>query len=153
MCLWHQVSVLTLCPLAQPKKAVDHEFQIEPWLTELYNRTGLPSFTIECGRCRNRNRSATEMEKENQPSWCRTHQSQASFIAGRGWKSSNSSPLSVQGELFSLTFPSPETDLRFAWGRAAIRVWQLSFAVVGFVGSDIAVRNAPCLCRQIVGRT
>ena len=37
--------MLTLCPLAQPKKAVDHESQIEPWLTYWYNHAGLPSFT------------------------------------------------------------------------------------------------------------
>src|SRR5215467_735867 len=56
-------------------------------------------------RCRNRNRSATEMEKQNQRSWFRTHQRQASRLAPRGWKSRNVSPLSVEGELFSLTFP------------------------------------------------
>jgi hypothetical protein len=33
MCLKHQVSLLTLCPLGQPKKAIGHESQIELWLT------------------------------------------------------------------------------------------------------------------------
>jgi hypothetical protein len=33
MCLQHEVSLLTLCPLGQPKKAIGHEPQIEPWLT------------------------------------------------------------------------------------------------------------------------
>ena len=32
MCLRHQVSLLTLCPLGQPKKAIGQESQIEPWL-------------------------------------------------------------------------------------------------------------------------
>src|SRR5438552_19039451 len=32
-------------------------------------------------------------------------QNQASFIVDRGWKSSNSSPLPVEGEVFFLTFP------------------------------------------------
>src|SRR5262249_7575390 len=45
------------------------------------------------------------MEKENQRSWFRTHQNQASFIASRGWKSSYCSPLPVEGEIFFLTFP------------------------------------------------
>src|SRR5216683_3263197 len=29
----HEVSLLTLCPLGQPKKAIGHESQIELWLT------------------------------------------------------------------------------------------------------------------------
>jgi hypothetical protein len=33
MCLRHEVSELTLCPLGQPKKAIGHESQIELWLT------------------------------------------------------------------------------------------------------------------------
>jgi hypothetical protein len=33
MCLRHSVSLLTLCPLGQPKKAIGHESQIEVWLT------------------------------------------------------------------------------------------------------------------------
>src|SRR5881628_1099947 len=32
-------------------------------------------------------------------------QNQASFIVDQGWKSSNSSPLPVEGEVFFLTFP------------------------------------------------
>jgi hypothetical protein len=34
-----------------------------------------------------------------------THQNQASFMLVGGWKSSNCSPLPVEGEIFSLTFP------------------------------------------------
>jgi hypothetical protein len=45
------------------------------------------------------------MEKENQPRLSRAHQNQAVSIASRGWKSSNTSSLSVKGQLFSLTFP------------------------------------------------
>jgi len=30
-----EVSLLTLCPLGQPNKAVGHESQIEPWLTHI----------------------------------------------------------------------------------------------------------------------
>ena len=33
MPLKHGVSLLTLCPLGQPKKAIGHQPQIEPWLT------------------------------------------------------------------------------------------------------------------------
>src|SRR5262249_36279157 len=56
-------------------------------------------------RRRNPKRSTTEMGQENQRSCSRALQRQASFIANRGWKSSNSSPLSVGGELFPLTSP------------------------------------------------
>src|ERR1700674_2825107 len=45
------------------------------------------------------------MEKENPPRLLRAHQKHAALIASRGWKSTNSSPLSVEGEVFSLTFP------------------------------------------------
>jgi hypothetical protein len=45
------------------------------------------------------------MEKENPPRLSGAHQKHAAFIASRGWKSRNSSPLSVEGEVFSLTFP------------------------------------------------
>ena len=38
VCLRHEVSLLTLCPLGQPKKAIGHESQIEPWLTPKRNR-------------------------------------------------------------------------------------------------------------------
>jgi hypothetical protein len=33
------------------------------------------------------------------------HQKPASFIAARGWKPRKVSPLPVEGEIFSLTFP------------------------------------------------
>jgi hypothetical protein len=69
-----------------------------------YNRLGLQRFKIEWRR-RHRNQSATEMEKEKSTKLVKAHQSQASFIASRGWKSSNSSLLPVVGEIFSLTFP------------------------------------------------
>src|SRR5215469_16528852 len=62
-------------------------------------------------RRRNPKRSTTEMGQENQRSCSRALQRQASFIANRGWKSSNSSPLSVGGELFPLT--SPFIELRW----------------------------------------
>src|SRR6266852_438440 len=32
----HEVSLLTLCPLGQPKKAIGHESQIELWLTHAH---------------------------------------------------------------------------------------------------------------------
>ena len=51
------------------------------------------------------------MEKENPPRLLRAHQKHAALIASRGWKSSNSSPLSVEGEVFSLTFPFIEQAL------------------------------------------
>src|SRR5215470_12707259 len=62
-------------------------------------------------RRRNPKRSTTEMGQENQRSCSRALQRQASFIANRGWKSSNSSPLSVGGELFPLTSPFIEQAL------------------------------------------
>jgi len=51
------------------------------------------------------------MEKENPQSLSEAHQKHAAFIASRGWKSRNSSPLSVEGEVFSLTFPFIEQVL------------------------------------------
>ena len=51
------------------------------------------------------------MEKENPPRLLRAHQKHAALIASRGWKSSNSSPLSVEGEVFSLTFPFIEQSI------------------------------------------
>jgi hypothetical protein len=51
------------------------------------------------------------MEKENPPRLLRAHQKYVALIASRGWKSSNSSPLSVEGEVFSLTFPFIEQAL------------------------------------------
>src|SRR5215471_18678740 len=65
-------------------------------------------------RRRNPKRSTTEMGQENQRSCSRALQRQASFIANRGWKSSNSSPLSVGGELFPLTSPFIEPSQRSA---------------------------------------
>src|ERR1700730_4756964 len=40
----HGVSLLTLCPLGQPKKAIGLESQIEPWLTPKAQPLRLPSF-------------------------------------------------------------------------------------------------------------
>ena len=45
------------------------------------------------------------MKKQDQPSMSWVPENQASFIAGRGWKSSNCSSLPVEGQKFSLTFP------------------------------------------------
>ena len=42
--LTHSVSLLTLCPLGEPKKAIGPEPQIEPWLTHVQCiLSGLPS--------------------------------------------------------------------------------------------------------------
>ena len=50
-----------------------------------------------------------------------------------------------------LDFPSPETSSRYSkLPRAAFPASQLSFEVVGSVGSDIAVRSTPCPCPRIV---
>ena len=51
------------------------------------------------------------MEKENPPRLLSAPQKHAAFIASRGWKSSNSSPLSVEGQVFSFTFPFIEQAL------------------------------------------
>jgi hypothetical protein len=56
------------------------------------------------------------MEKENPPRILRAPQKHAAFIASRGWKSSNSSPLSVEGEVFSLTFPFIEQAITLMEG-------------------------------------
>jgi hypothetical protein len=42
--------------------------------------------------------------EENRLTFSRVHPNQASSIASTGWKSSNTSSLSVKGQLFSLTF-------------------------------------------------
>src|SRR5262252_10327120 len=77
-------------------------------------------------RRRNPKRSTTEMGQENQRSCSRALQRQASFIANRGWKSSNSSPLSVGGELFPLTSPFIELAM------SEIRIFQqLSPSLIG----------------------
>ena len=55
------------------------------------------------------------MEKENPPRLLRARQKHATFIASRGWKSRNSAPLSVEGQVFSLTFPFIES-VGIAWG-------------------------------------
>ena len=44
------------------------------------------------------------METENPRRLSGVHQN-AAFIASMGWKSRNSAPLSVEGQVFSLTFP------------------------------------------------
>jgi hypothetical protein len=42
--------LLTLCPLGQPKKAIGHESQIEPWLTHAQrNRLACPRFRKSTG--------------------------------------------------------------------------------------------------------
>src|SRR5215472_1799554 len=56
-------------------------------------------------RCRNRNRSATEMEKQKSTKLVEDTSEPSVMLAPRGWKSRNLSPLPVEGELFSLTFP------------------------------------------------
>jgi hypothetical protein len=49
-CLRHQVSLLTLCPLGQPKKAIGRESEIEPWLTHAQrNRLACPRFRKSTG--------------------------------------------------------------------------------------------------------
>src|SRR5713101_2669508 len=49
-CLRHQVSLLTLCPLGQPKKAIGRESEIEPWLTHAQrNRLACPRFRKSIG--------------------------------------------------------------------------------------------------------
>jgi len=51
------------------------------------------------------------MEQQDQPKLARVPQNQASCIAGRGWKSRNSSSLPVEGKIFSLTFPFIELTI------------------------------------------
>ena len=54
------------------------------------------------------------METENPRRLSGVHQN-AAFIASMGWKSRNSAPLSVEGQVFSLTFPFIES-VGIAWG-------------------------------------
>jgi len=75
------------------------------------------------------------MKKQDQPSMSWVPENQASFIAGRGWKSSNCSSLPVEGQKFSLTFPFIEQAISFktpAWGILSaigifrpLRSWQI----------------------------
>src|SRR5215813_12589748 len=48
---------------------------------------------------------AIKMENNINQRLLGAHQKQASFMLVQGWKSSNGSPLPVEGEIFFLTFP------------------------------------------------
>ena len=64
------------------------------------------------------------MKKEDQPSMSWVPENQASFIAGRGWKSSNCSSLPVEGQKFSLTFPFIEQAFAFdRWSTSDVAMW------------------------------
>ena len=81
---WHLVTVLTLCPLGQPEKAIGHESQIEPWLTPYNHRA--------CRFQKLNGVLATRMEplRWNKPSnqvRGAQHLNQASRITNRGWMS------------------------------------------------------------------
>jgi len=111
VCQWHLASVKSLCALGQPEKALGHEPQIDPWLTHR-TTAGLPSFTTDWRRSRPEDR-ATKMEnKINQA--VRGTPAPSVFHARRGWKSSNLSPLPVEGGMFSLTFPLIDQAFRCA---------------------------------------
>jgi hypothetical protein len=91
------------------------------------------------------------MEKENPPRLLGAHQKRAAFIASRGWKSSNSSPLSVEGEVFSLTFPFIELllsgDSAQNAGQAASSAKNLAKERIVFNLSSLKPRSSSSLTR------
>ncbi len=92
-----QVSLLTLCPLAQPEKAIGHESQIEPWLT-------LTTALLDASETDER-RYASKMNLENRKNRGSSHQYM-------GWMSERISlRLPVAGEVFFLDIPFYRTML------------------------------------------
>jgi len=93
-----QVSLLTLCPLAQPEKAIGHESQIEPWLT-------LTTALLDASETDER-RYASKMNLENRENRGSSYQ----YI---GWMSERIYlRLPVAGGVFFLDIPSYRTMLR-----------------------------------------
>ena len=86
-----QVSLLTLCPLAQPEKAIGHESQIEPWLT-------LTTTLLDASETDER-RYASKMNLENR-------ENRGSSYQYMGWMSEKISlRLPVAGGVFFLDIP------------------------------------------------
>jgi hypothetical protein len=88
--------------LGQPEKALGHEPQIDPWLTHR-TTAGLPSLNRRVASSPPEERATKMANKINQA--VRGTQEASVFHRSGGWKSSNLSPLPVEGEIFSLTFP------------------------------------------------
>ena len=96
-----QVSLLTLCPLAQPEKAIGHESQIEPWLT-------LTTALLDASETDER-RYASKMNLENRENRGSSYQ----YI---GWMSERIYlRLPVAGGVFFLDIPSYRTMLHAQW--------------------------------------
>jgi hypothetical protein len=92
-----QVSLLTLCPLAQPEKAIGHESQIEPWLT-------LTTTLLDASETDER-RYASKMNLENR-------ENRGSSYQYMGWMSERISlRLPVAGRVFFFDIPSYRTML------------------------------------------
>jgi hypothetical protein len=92
-----RVSLLTLCPLAQPEKAIGHESQIEPWLA-------LTTTLLDASEADER-RYASKMNLENRKNRGSSHQYM-------GWMSERISlRLPVAGEVFFLDIPFYRTML------------------------------------------
>ena len=87
-----QVSLLTLCPLAQPEKAIGHESQIEPWLA-------LTTTLLDASETDER-RYARKMNLENR-------ENRGSSYQYMGWMSERIS----LGGVFFLDIPSYRTML------------------------------------------
>ena len=92
-----RVSLATLCPLAQPEKAIGHESQIEPWLA-------LTTPLLDASETDER-RYASKMNLENRKNRGSSHQYM-------GWMSERISlRLPVAGEVFFLDIPFYRTML------------------------------------------
>ena len=92
-----RVSLLTLCPLAQPEKAIGHESQIELWLA-------ITTPLLDASETDER-RYASKMNLENRKNRGSSHQYM-------GWMSERISlRLPVAGEVFFLDIPSYKTLL------------------------------------------
>ena len=96
-----RVSLATLCPLAQPEKAIGHESQIELWLA-------LTTTLLDASETDER-RYASKMNLENRKNRGSSHQYM-------GWMSERISlRLPVAGEVFFLDIPFYRTMLHALW--------------------------------------
>jgi len=128
-----RVSLLTLCPLAQPEKAIGHESQIEPWLA-------LTTPLLDASETDER-RYASKMNLENRKNRGSSHQYM-------GWMSERISlRLPVAGEVFFLDIPFYRTMLHALWpGEITIRQAQVMLPFLAFLGHNAVYLLAGFLC-------
>src|SRR5438128_8024079 len=86
-------------------------------------------------------------------------QNQASFIVDQGWKSSNSSPLPVEGEVFFLTFPfidqafTLRTGVRWRIIQVAARATRVEYSPLPLPAIGFWLFGAPPASTSVVERS